>query len=80
MKVNLSKLTTEQVNEETKNIDRLSTVEMVTLMNKEDGNVINAVNAVLPEVAGAIDIIYQAFKKVVDYFMLGLEQVADLEC
>ncbi|MEK3888641.1 N-acetylmuramic acid 6-phosphate etherase [Bacillus sp. FSL K6-3431] len=71
MKVNLSKLTTEQVNEETKNIDRLSTVEMVTLMNKEDGNVINAVNAVLPEVAGAIDIIYQAFKKSGRLFYVG---------
>lgn len=62
MKVNLSKLTTEQVNEKTKNIDQLSTIETITLMNKEDYKVIAAVEAVLPEVAAAIDVIYEAFK------------------
>ena len=62
MKVNLSGLTTEAVNERTKNIDRLSTLEIIQLMNEEDNNVIAAVQAALPNIATAIDAIHQAFK------------------
>ncbi|MCM3112190.1 N-acetylmuramic acid 6-phosphate etherase [Lederbergia lenta] len=71
MKVNLSKLTTEQVNENTKSIDQLSTIDMITLMNEEDENVIAAVRAVLPEIASAIDVIHQAFKRNGRLFYVG---------
>ena len=36
MDINLQKLDTEQVNENTKNIDSLSTLDMVTAINNED--------------------------------------------
>lgn len=71
MKVNLSKLTTEQINEGTKNIDQLSTMEMVKLMNAEDRKVIEAVEAVLPDITTAIDVIHEAFKKGGRLFYIG---------
>ena len=36
MEINLQKLDTEQVNENTKNIDNLSTIDMITTINNED--------------------------------------------
>ena len=38
VKVDLGKLDTERVNENTKNIDKLSTLDMIKLINKEDKN------------------------------------------
>ena len=48
-------LLTEQRNPLTEEIDTLSTLEMVRVINKEDGRVAAAVAAVLPEIAAAID-------------------------
>ena len=56
--VELKKLDTEQRNERTMHIDTLSTLEMATLINSEDHQCAEAVKAVLPEIARAIDVIY----------------------
>lgn len=53
-------LPTEQQNPETQGIDQLPTLEMVRLINREDHRVAEAVEAVCPQIAAAIDRIVQA--------------------
>lgn len=55
----ISKIKTEQRNANTVDIDRVSTSEMVRLMNAEDKKVAAAVEKVLPRIAEAIDMIYR---------------------
>ncbi len=55
---------TEQENENTRNIDKVSTLEAVHLINDEDKKVALAIEKVLPEIAAAID-------KIVDRLKLG---------
>ena len=57
--VELRKLDTEQRNQRTMQIDTLPTLEMLTLINEEDHRVAEAVKEVLPEIAKAVDTIYQ---------------------
>ena len=57
--VELRKLDTEQRNQRTMQIDTLPTLEMLTLINEEDHRVAEAVKQVLPEIAKAVDTIYQ---------------------
>lgn len=52
--IDLTKLTTEMRNPETMDLDTLSPLEVITLMNKADHEVIYAVQAVLPKVAETI--------------------------
>lgn len=52
--VDLSKLTTEERNPLTMNLDKMTTLEIVTAMNREDYRVVDAVGKVLPEVVKAI--------------------------
>lgn len=52
--VNLSGLVTESRNPETMNLDEMTPFEIASVMNKEDGKTIKAVEQVLPEVAEAI--------------------------
>ncbi|NCC78307.1 MAG: N-acetylmuramic acid 6-phosphate etherase [Clostridia bacterium] len=52
--IDLTKLTTEQRNPDTMNLDQMSTLEFVETMNREDGKVIEAVHEVLPQVAEVI--------------------------
>ena len=59
----LSKLDTEKRNDKTMHIDTLSTLDMVTVINEEDHRCAEAVKAVLPEVAQAIDVIYAQLRK-----------------
>lgn len=59
-KESINKLPTEQRNPATASIDRLSTLEMVQLINREDHYVAEAVEAVCPEIAAAIDSIIPA--------------------
>ncbi len=59
----ITKLTTETQNEATKNIDLLSTREMVKLINDEDKKVAPAIEKELDNVAKAIDMITENFKK-----------------
>ena len=62
-KFNLDKLTTESRNKNTMNIDKVSTLEMVTMINSEDKKVAEAVEKELPKVAEAIDKIVERIKK-----------------
>jgi N-acetylmuramic acid 6-phosphate etherase len=48
---------TEQANPRTKDIDRRSALEIVTLINEEDGLVAEAISCVLPQVAEAVEVI-----------------------
>ena len=59
----ITKLTTETNNEATKNIDLLSTREIVRLINEEDKKVAYAIEKELDNVAKAIDLITENFKK-----------------
>lgn len=56
--LNLQSIDTEQRNERSMNIDRLSTLEMLQVINEEDHKVAEAVKLVLPEIAQAVDVIY----------------------
>jgi N-acetylmuramic acid 6-phosphate etherase len=62
MNINLSELTTEQVNNRTKKIDQMSTIEVLKLINDEDRTVADAVRIALPQIEAAIDSIYKALK------------------
>ncbi|WP_460642087.1 N-acetylmuramic acid 6-phosphate etherase [Lacrimispora brassicae] len=59
----MEKLTTESTNESTLNIDRLESLEIVTLINNEDKKVAEAIEKVLPQIAEAVDAIVDRFKK-----------------
>ena len=48
---------TEQANPRTRDIDRRTTIEIVTLINQEDQTVAQSVSRVLDSVAAAVDII-----------------------
>lgn len=54
-KIDLEKLMTETRNQNTLNIDKVSTLEMVKMINNEDKKVAVAVEAELPRIAEAID-------------------------
>ena len=56
---NLSNLQTEQRNPASMHIDRMSTLEMVRVINQEDHRVAEAVEAELDHIAAAVDAIYQ---------------------
>lgn len=60
--VDISKITTEKRNELTKNIDVLSTREMVGLINSEDKKIAFAVEKALDQVAVVVDEITKAFE------------------
>ena len=59
----LASLGTEQVNAQSARLDELSTLEIVTLMNTLDADVLKAVNAALPQIAEAIDGIVERMKR-----------------
>lgn len=62
---------TEDYNELTSNFDLLSTLEMAKVMNQEDKKVPLAIEKVLPDIARAIDIIVDTFKKGGRLFYVG---------
>lgn len=53
--IDLKKLITEMRNPRTMALDHMTPIEIVTLMNKEDNDIIDAVKEVLPEVATLIE-------------------------
>lgn len=61
--VNIEGLTTETVNEDTKNIDSLDALGIARLINEEDKKVAFAIEKELPKVAEAIDAVAERFKK-----------------
>jgi N-acetylmuramic acid 6-phosphate etherase len=62
---------TESDNEKTCEIDRVSTLEAVRLINNEDKLVADAVQRVLPEIAGAVDKIVERLKNGGRLFYVG---------
>ena len=62
-RLNLGKLTTESRNQNTLNIDKVSTSEMVKIINNEDKKVAEAVERELPQIAEAIDEIVERMHK-----------------
>lgn len=54
--MDLNKLITEGINENTQSIDKVSTLEMIKMINEEDKKVALAIEEVLPKIAEAIDI------------------------
>ncbi len=61
--VELQKIATEQRNPNTMNIDTLSTLDMVKLINREDHRVAEAVAQVTDKIAKAIDVIAERLEK-----------------
>lgn len=61
--VDLKKIATEQRNPNTMNIDTLSTLEMVRLINREDHKVAEAVSLVADKIAQAVDLIADRLSK-----------------
>ena len=62
-RLNLGSLTTESRNQNTLNIDKVSTLEMVKMINEEDKKVANAIEIELPQIAEAIDGIVERMQK-----------------
>lgn len=61
--MDLKKFATETRNPNSENLDIMSALEIVTLMNQEDRNVCLAIEEVLPEIAKLVDVLAAAFEK-----------------
>lgn len=62
MKLDLSQMITEGRNPASQNIDELSTEAMLRVINDEDKKVALAVEAIVPQIAAAVDAIFAAFQ------------------
>lgn len=60
---NITELTTETENKITQNIDSLSSLEIVSLINQEDATIANAVQKELPAIAAAVDEIAKRYQE-----------------
>ncbi len=67
----LETLLTEQRNPATANIDKLSTEEMLALINREDAGVAEAVRLEIPRIATAVNVIVQRFEQGGRLFYVG---------
>ncbi|MDO4179269.1 MAG: N-acetylmuramic acid 6-phosphate etherase [Phascolarctobacterium sp.] len=67
----LENISTEQRNPKTVNIDKLSTLELVQIINEEDRSVPQAIAKILPEIARAIDIITEKLAQGGRLFYVG---------
>lgn len=61
--IDLNNLVTESRNENTKNIDTVTTIEMLSLINQEDKSVPLAVEKEISNIAKAVDLIAEAVKR-----------------
>ncbi|MCU5499180.1 N-acetylmuramic acid 6-phosphate etherase [Bacillus wiedmannii] len=59
----LEKLTTEARNDKTMNLDEMSIIEFLTVMNEEDAKVAEKVKLELPQIATAVEAIIEAKRK-----------------
>ena len=64
-------LTTESENPASRHIDQMTSIEIVGLINEEDGKVADAVQGVLPQIARAIDAIADAIQTGGRLFYVG---------
>lgn len=69
--MNLKNLLTEQSNPKSKNIDELSTLDTLRIINDEDKSVALAVEKILPEIAKAVDIIAEKLSAGGRLFYIG---------
>jgi len=69
--IDLNQLATERRNPNTAQIDRVSTLEMLQLINQEDQQVALAVAQVLPQIAAAVDLIAAQLKQGGRLFYIG---------
>ena len=60
--MDLKKFATETRNENSMNLDRMSALEIVTLMNQEDRKICPAIEEILPEIAKLVDTVAAAFE------------------
>jgi len=67
----LERMTTEQRNERSTNIDEASTLEILTIMNGEDKTVPYAVERQLPSIAALVEDIVSSFKRGGRLFYIG---------
>lgn len=67
----LHKLTTEEINQQTLDIDECSTQDMLLLINEQDSLVPMAVRREIPNIARAVDIIYESLKNGGRMFYVG---------
>jgi N-acetylmuramic acid 6-phosphate etherase len=67
----MSKPITESANPETAGIDTLSTLEIVTLINQEDARVARAVQAELPRITQAVDLVVEQLQQGGRMFYFG---------
>ncbi|WP_047490486.1 N-acetylmuramic acid 6-phosphate etherase [Terriglobus sp. TAA 43] len=67
----LGNLLTESRNPASENIDIVSTEEMLAIMNREDATVIQRVNEVLPQIAQAVDAIFERVSEGGRLFYMG---------
>ncbi|OME92298.1 MULTISPECIES: N-acetylmuramic acid 6-phosphate etherase [Paenibacillus] len=67
----LAGLTTEEINEETRMIDELTTEQMLRLMNEQDAKVPDAVKAEIPRIMKAVDILHHVLKNGGRMFYIG---------
>ncbi|CAM3037902.1 N-acetylmuramic acid 6-phosphate etherase [Paenibacillus sediminis] len=58
----LSILTTEQLNEKTRNIDQMSSEQIMKLINDEDRHVADCIHEIIPQITRAADLIVEAFR------------------
>ena len=65
------KLATERPNPKSQDIDKLSTVDMITLINDEDAKVAQAVRRVIPQIAQATNMIASALENGGRLFYVG---------
>ena len=63
MKENLGQLVTESINKDTTNIDKVSTIEMIEMINNEDKKVAYAVEKCKEDIARAVDLVYERLSK-----------------
>lgn len=61
--INLENLITEGINPDTINIDKVSTLDMITMINEEDKKVAFAVEKVKDRIAMAVDAISERIKE-----------------
>lgn len=61
IKMEMNELTTERRNRATENLDAMSALDIVQVMNREDAKVPRQIRKVLPEIATAVDRIAEAF-------------------
>jgi len=69
--MNFANLTTEKRNSASANIDKVSTLEMVKIINDEDKKVAAAVEKVLPQIARAVDLIAEKISNGGRLFYIG---------